>query len=169
LISGITVEIRDHQWFVHAQVPELSKDEENLRVISGQGSSFEIAMENLHQLANEKLYLQHSKSVALTGDFNRSQLSQVVTYILDHRELRIASDIVAFSKADANSIDHNQLQDFLLTKQRNDDFTVPKAYQLFHHLTADSEIIPIPLLSIQDAAFQLEGTYSVKGDNAHGN
>lgn len=169
LISGITVEIQEDVWFVHAQVSELSKDEENLRVISGQGSSFEKAMENLHESANEGLYLHHSKSVALTGDFSRSQLSQVVTYILDHRELRIASDVVSFWDTSADSIDHIRLQDFLLTKQRNDDFTVPKAYQLFHHITADSEIIPIPLLSIQDAVFQLEGTYSVKGDNAHGN
>jgi hypothetical protein len=92
----------------------------------------------------------------------------VVTYILDHRELRIASDIVAFSKVDANSIDHNQLQDFLLTKQRNDDFTAPKVYQLFHHLASGSEPIPLPLLSIKDSTLIPEGLYLVKGDDIHG-
>ena len=68
LISGITVEVRENEWFVHAQIPEISKDEENLKVMSGQGTTFEKAMKNLYELANEELYLQHSKSVALTGD-----------------------------------------------------------------------------------------------------
>jgi hypothetical protein len=168
LISGITVEIRDHQWFVHAQIPGISKDEENLKVMSGQGPTFEKAMENLHESANEGLYLHHSKSVALTGDFSRSQLSQVVTYILDHRELRIASDVVSFWDTSADSIDHIRLQDFLLTKQRNGDFTAPKVYQLFHHLASGSEPIPLPLLSIKDSTLIPEGLYLVKGDDIHG-
>lgn len=169
LISGITVEIRDDQWFVHAQIPEISKDEENLNIMSGQGTTFEKAMKNLYELANEELYLHHSKSVALAGDFTRSQLSQIVTYILDHRELRISSDVVAFSNTAAASIDHNQLQDFLLTKQRNDNTAAPKVYQLFHQLTTGSEPIPILLLSISDTTLIPEGIYLIKGDNTHGN
>ncbi|MBR5001708.1 MAG: spore germination protein, partial [Firmicutes bacterium] len=161
LISGITVEVAGNQWYVHAQIPEISKDEEDLRLISGQGPTFEKAMENLHELANEELYLHHSKSVALTGDFTRTHLSQIVNYILDHRELRIASDVVVFHNTAPLSLDHMKLQKMLLSK--------PKIYQLNQQLASGADPIHLPLLSVsEDGSFLVEGTYSVKGNSEHG-
>ncbi|MBR7148338.1 MAG: spore germination protein [Firmicutes bacterium] len=164
VISGITVEF-EPTVTISAQIPGTSEQNSGFRTITGTGSTFSEAMEDCKNNTDRDLFWNHTKSIVLPETISEPQLRQVVEYVMSHRELRIAADVLLIRKpqtADPSEnnpeLDHLVLQEMLLSRGTETRIPSWKVYQLFHFLKDGSSSLPMPLLSLQtDGTLRPEG------------
>ncbi|MBQ6684991.1 MAG: spore germination protein, partial [Firmicutes bacterium] len=166
VVSGITAEFGDTVT-VHAQIPGPSEANSGFRTISGQGSTFTQALENCRRNSDKDIFWNHAKSIVLPEDITESQLRQVVHHVMDHRELRIAADVVlirmtAPSEDQGPVFDHLVLQEMLRSEEAKTLIPAMKVYQLYHYFSSDPSQLLLPLLSVQeDGSLHPDGTRSI--------
>ena len=170
LVTGITLERFEDTYEIRAQIFEEDQGEEQIKTLSAEGSTFEKSLSNLSRISNKDLYLHHSKSVALKGDFSPSDLYEITKYILDHREFRIASDVIFLHASSTSDPDPRKLQELLLTEEMKQNHPAPKIYQLFQRLSFQPFVLEFPVISVEpDGTLIPMESHIIKGGFSHEN
>ncbi|MBQ8589527.1 MAG: spore germination protein [Firmicutes bacterium] len=162
IVSGITVRIEEIefsddasasppvQYTVLAQIPDAAESETKSRTITGQGRTFGEALEDCCSNSDKNLFWHHSKSIVLPEDVTSNQLYEIVQHIMEHRELRIASDVVLIRSKSESQFQHVKLQEMLLADITEQLLPSRKVYQLFNMLSKGTASVSLPLLQEQD-------------------
>lgn len=165
IVSGISVSIGEDVT-VYAQIPTESEESDGSRIVLGRGETFAQAMEDCEMKSDKNLFWNHSKSIALPEEITMSQLRQVVSHIMDLRELRIASDVVLIrsqKKGEPPGYQHLKLQETLLSDELQQWLPSIKIYQLYHMLSCETPVAVLPLFREGDDKSLLpEGLVSIK-------
>ena len=177
IVSGITVKTdiesgaepgdeADGGFLICAQIPSATDSTDDARLLCGRGDTFAAAMEDCRKNSDRDLFWNHAKSIALPEDVTLAQLRQVADYVMEHRELRIASDLVLIRAKDgevAPSYRHLKLQEMLLSEELQSWLPSVKVYQLFHRLSDGNPSVSLPLFIEQDDGSLLpEGTITIE-------
>lgn len=154
IVSGLCVYSspqENSRFIVYAQVPETREGAEGSQNIRGAGPTFAAAVEDCRSNAEKDIYWNHAKSIALEEGLPLSQLQEIVLYVMEHREMRIASDLLLFRPASEGEpqFQHLKLQEMLLSDEAEQLIPSKKVYQLFHELCAGDVQIKLPLLTEQ--------------------
>ena len=167
VVSGITVDTSDG-FTVLAQVPLTAPGEQGSKWIRGQGATFREALDHCRMNSDRDLFWNHTKSIVLPKTVTRDQLHQIVTHIMEHRELRIAADVVLIQPYQSDpTYDHLILQEMLLSEETEALIPPRKVYQLFHRLASNETLIDLPLLTEQeDGTLLPEGLILIERGNA---
>lgn len=145
---------------VVSRIPEMGAVSENMQKIEGKGPGISSAMADCEKNEEKQIYKSHSKIFVLDRDLAEKGIDSLIDYVIRNYDTRLSVDFLILDHGDASlvwdsvtgdtGIKSFDLEEAVITAEKNSLITRIKAYQTAEFLNRPGVSIVMPMLHIDD-------------------